>query len=98
MPYDIKHSISFDNNRGFAFGHNSDAAMPHVNWQFTQEADGTRDYYWGHYFARELDAMKDYFGRVSGYIADNPQVKLNNNVPSTDPPTPPKGKNRPRER
>lgn len=54
--YVIRQSVLFDNGRGFAMGENFKAPNPFVTWQFTQE-DGKRDYYWGHYFNEECEAI-----------------------------------------
>ena len=61
--YVIRQSVIFDNGRGFALGENFKAPNPFVTWQFTQE-DGNRDYYWGHYFNEECEAIGDYNRRV----------------------------------
>ena len=42
--YEIIRSISFSDRRGFAIGHNPNAAEPFVAWQFTTE-NGNRDFY-----------------------------------------------------
>ena len=47
-------------------GENFKAPNPFVTWQFTQE-DGKRDYYWGHYFNGECEAIGDYNRRVFSY-------------------------------
>ena len=62
----IRQSVLFDNGRGFALGENFKAPNPFVTWQFTQE-DGKRDYYWGHYFNGECEAIGDYNSRVFSY-------------------------------
>ena len=62
----IRQSVFFDNGRGFAMGENFKAPNPFVTWQFTQE-DGKRDYYWGHYFNGECEAIGDYNRRVFSY-------------------------------
>ncbi len=64
--YEIKRSIVFDNNRGFALAENPKAGNPFVTWQFTEE-NGARDYYWGHYINRKDAATRDYEFRVSEY-------------------------------
>ena len=64
--YEIRESVLFDNGRGFALGENFKAPNPFVTWQFTQE-DGKRDYYWGHYFNGECEAIGDYNRRVFSY-------------------------------
>ena len=62
----IRRTILFDNQCGFALGENSRAPNPFVTWQFTQE-DGKRDYYWGHYFNGECEAIGAYNRRVFSY-------------------------------
>ena len=64
--YVIRQSVLFDNGRGFAMGENFKAPNPFVTWQFTQEG-GKRDYYWGHYFNEECEAIGDYNRRVFSY-------------------------------
>lgn len=67
--YEIKRSVLFDNDRGFAFAENPNAPQPFVTWQFTEE-NGKRDYYWGHYTDNADTAAKDYEARVAGYQKD----------------------------
>jgi len=57
--YEIKESIIFTNNRGFALAENPNAPQPFVTWQFTEE-NGKRDYYWGHYATEEHRAKSDF--------------------------------------
>lgn len=64
--YEIKRSILFENDRGFALGENPQAVQPFTTWQFTEE-NGKRDYYWGHYTANSVSATRDYENRVSEY-------------------------------
>jgi len=45
--YEIEKSVLFENNQGFALGHNPAAPQPYVTWQFTENEGGVRDYYWG---------------------------------------------------
>ena len=67
--YEIKRSILFDNDRGFALAENPNAPQPFVTWQFTEE-NGKRDYYWGHYTTNKAVAARDYENRVSEYQHD----------------------------
>lgn len=67
--YEIKRSILFENDRGFALAENPNAPQPFVTWQFTEE-NGKRDYYWGHYTKNADTAEKDYEARVTGYQKD----------------------------
>ncbi len=64
--YEIKRSVLFENDRGFALGENPNAVNPFVTWQFTEE-NGVRDYYWGHYKNDLETATKDYEFRISDY-------------------------------
>lgn len=67
--YEIKRSILFENDRGFALGKNPKAVQPFATWQFTEE-NGKRDYYWGHYTANSAAATRDYETRVAEYQHD----------------------------
>ena len=67
--YEIKRSILFENDRGFALGENPQAVQPFVTWQFTEE-NGKRDYYWGHYTTNSTAATRDYEHRISEYRHD----------------------------
>lgn len=64
--YEIKRSILFENDRGFAYAENPNAPQPFVTWQFTEE-NGKRDYYWGHYTKNADTALKDYEARIEDY-------------------------------
>ena len=64
--YEIKRSILFDNDRGFALAENPQAPQPYVTWQFTEE-NGRRDYYWGHYTKEADTAAKDFEARIEDY-------------------------------
>lgn len=65
--YEIKRSVVFENDRGFAFAENPNAPQPFVTWQFTENENGKRDYYWGHYFQDGDNAAKDLEVRVADY-------------------------------
>ncbi|MCC8022577.1 MAG: hypothetical protein LIO46_02155 [Clostridiales bacterium] len=69
MDYEIKRAVVFENDRGFALAENinPDAVQPFITWQFTEHESGERDYYWGHYFANEDAAAKDFNTRVADY-------------------------------
>ncbi|KPU43205.1 hypothetical protein OXPF_32190 [Oxobacter pfennigii] len=67
--YEIKRSVLFDNDRGFALAENPNAPQPFVTWQFTEE-NGKRDYYWGHYTTNKAAAVRDYENRVLEYQYD----------------------------
>jgi hypothetical protein len=64
--YEIKQSITFTNNRGFALAENPNAPQPFVTWQFTDE-NGKRDYYWGHYTTGRDKAERDLVQRVADH-------------------------------
>ena len=64
--YEVKRSILFDNDKGFALAENPKAPQPYVTWQFTEE-NGRRDYYWGHYTDNADTVAKDYTARIEDY-------------------------------
>ncbi|WP_195465108.1 hypothetical protein [Faecalispora jeddahensis] len=68
--YEIKRAIAFENDRGFALGENPQTVQPFATWQFTEDASGRRDYYWGHYTTDKATATRDYENRVSEYQHD----------------------------
>lgn len=68
--YEIKRAIVFENDRGFALGENPQAVQPFATWQFTEDANGRHDYYWGHYTTDKAAATRDYENRVSEYQHD----------------------------
>jgi len=69
--YEIKKSVVFDNNRGFALAENPNAVQPFVTWIFTEDEHGKRDYDWGHYTTDGDKAEQDFEARVSEYIKDH---------------------------
>ena len=66
--YQLQRAIQFNDDRGFAIGHNPVAVQPFVTWQFTVE-NGKRDFYWGHYKSDEKSAGDDYAVRVATYMS-----------------------------
>ncbi len=74
--YEIKRSVVFENDRGFALAENPEAVNPFVTWQFTEE-NGKRDYYWGHYNNYADAATRDYEFRVSEYKHEYGQTERN---------------------
>ena len=64
--YDVKQAITFENNVGFVFAHNPQAASPYVTWR-TYENEGKPEYEWGNYFSKEEDALVDYLSRATNY-------------------------------
>ena len=69
--YDIKRAILFDNDRGFVFAHNPQAASPYVTWQFTNENGKFDDCYWDKYFGNEEDALANFVERANEYGKTN---------------------------
>ncbi len=65
--YWINRSVWFDDNRGFAIGHNPAAPSPYVCWQFTTE-NGKREYYWGAYCNTEKEAADNLIARVTVHM------------------------------
>ncbi len=65
--YEIKKSVLFENDRGFSLAENPKAPQPFVTWQFTENENGKRDYYWGHYTQNSDAAAKDFEARVTDY-------------------------------
>ncbi|MDR3278717.1 MAG: DUF3849 domain-containing protein [Oscillospiraceae bacterium] len=65
--YAITRSIAFDDQRGFALGHDPDAVEPYVCWQFTTE-NGKRDFYWGTYCDTDSAAADNYRARVIAHM------------------------------
>lgn len=65
--YEIKRSVVFENDRGFALAENPKAPQPFVTWQLTENENGKCDYYWGHYFHDGDKAVKDFEFRVTDY-------------------------------
>lgn len=68
--YEIKKSVLFENDRGFALAENPNAPQPFVTWQFTENEGGARDYYWGHYTQSADSAAKDFESRAAEYQKD----------------------------
>jgi hypothetical protein len=95
--YEITRAITFDNERGFAIGHNPDAVSPYVCWQITVE-NGARDFYWGTYSDDEKGAADNFIARVikhmdggvkelPDYIATTNTIKESNNEELNNEPT-----------
>lgn len=76
--YEIKQSVMFTNDRGFALAENLNAVQPFVTWQLTEE-QGEKTYYWGNYFSDAGKAAADFAKRVSEYKA---QYKVEERKPS----------------
>ena len=57
--------MAFTNDRGYALGHNPGAPSPFVTWTFYENADGSRDYNWGHYFKDKDAALRDFAHRAA---------------------------------
>lgn len=58
--YEILQSVAFTNDRGYALEHNPGAPSPFVTWTFYENADGSRDYNWEHYFKDKDAALRDF--------------------------------------
>jgi hypothetical protein len=70
--YEVKQAIFFDNDMGFAFGHNPQAASPFVTWQtFYDKSKINIEFEWGKYFSTEEKALVDYIMRHMKYEAEN---------------------------
>ena len=67
--YIVKQAVLFDNNQGFAFAHNPDAASPFVTWRMSNE-DGKLSYEWGNYFSTGEKALVDFIERSISYKND----------------------------
>ena len=63
--------MAFTNDRGYALGHNPNAPSPFVTWTFYENADGSRDYNWGHYFKDEEAAVRDFAHRAAECHSSN---------------------------
>ena len=69
--YDIKRAVLFDNDRGFAFAHNPNAAAsPYVTWQVIND-NGKFDCYWGNYYNNESYALLNFVERANEYALTN---------------------------
>ena len=56
---------NYEDNNGVALGRKETKyGTEWVTWGFTDCEDGTRSYYWGHYFRNEKVALKDYHERL----------------------------------
>jgi hypothetical protein len=75
--YEIMRSINFDDNRGFAIGHNAAAVNPYACWQFTIE-NGKRDFYWGHYFNGAKETEDNYIARIFVLMHDDKVKEIPN--------------------
>lgn len=67
--YEVIRSIAFDDQRGFAIGHNPSAAEPFVSWQFTVE-NGNSEYYWGRYSSDLAGAGDSFTARTLIHMQD----------------------------
>ena len=69
--YEVKRSVVFEEDKGFALAVSPTAPDPFVVWQFTQDESGLRDYYWGRYCSTIESATKNYENRITNYLIDN---------------------------
>ena len=81
--YQIVQSITFDNHRGFAIGHNPNAVEPFVAWQFNVE-NGKRDFYWGKYTHDMAAAADQYTARVLVYMHDEKVREVSNPIAAVE--------------
>ena len=65
--YAIKRAILFDNDMGFAFGHNPNAASPYVSWVMNLTDKDELNFEIGKYFQTEENALYDYANRIESY-------------------------------
>lgn len=49
-------------SRGFVLGHNPNAPLQYVTWQY--RADAPENYFWGHYLESKAAAYDDYYRRI----------------------------------
>ena len=77
--YEIKRSVFFEDNQGFALAESPTAPDPFVVWQFNQDDDGIRSFYWGRYCSTIESATMNYENRISTYMHDN-DFDLDNTV------------------
>jgi hypothetical protein len=64
--YEIQRAVLFDNDRGFVFAHNPNAASPFVTWQLFND-NGKLSYESGHYFSTDEKMLVDYITRSEDY-------------------------------
>lgn len=81
--YEVIRSIAFNDQRGFAIGHNPNAVEPFVSWQFTVE-NGKRDFYWGNYNSDMLGAADNYTARVMEHMAGGQVKEIENPIAAVE--------------
>ena len=81
--YEVIRSIAFNDQRGFAIGHNPNAAAPYVSWQFTAE-NGSRDYYWGSYNSDMVGAAANYTARVMEHMSGGQAKEIENPIAAVE--------------
>ncbi len=69
--YEIKRSVLFDDDCGFALAENPKAVEPFVTWALFVDESGHRSYEWGHYFSTLDRATQDYMNRITEYHQKN---------------------------
>ncbi len=69
--YEIKRSVVFDDDRGYALAENPNAVEPFVTWALYVDENGHRSYEWGHYFSTLDRATQDYMNRITEYHQKN---------------------------
>lgn len=68
--YEIQRLATFIDRRGFAFAFDKSAPSTFVTWQFTENLDFSRDFYWGHYFSSRERALEDFGSRIDDYLSE----------------------------
>ena len=65
--YVIEQAILYDNDQGYAFAHNPDAASPYVTWVMNLTDKDELNFEIGSYFQNKEEALVDYIARVESY-------------------------------
>ena len=68
--YEILRSVTFENNQGFALAWNPDVPDSFATWQFTEDENGDRDYYWGRYTSNKEAVTRTYENRIAVFFHD----------------------------
>jgi hypothetical protein len=65
--YEIMQAYNISKTQGIALAKHPNAPDPYVTWQYTQDENGLKDYYWGHYFSNGRSAQKDFYNRINDH-------------------------------
>ena len=68
--YEIKQTVLFDNNQGFALAENAGESPSFMVWRFFEQ-DEDRDYHLAHCFETEAKALQFFASRVKDYAAEH---------------------------